>query len=155
MLCLVLPLGLQAQFYDQALGLRGGTTWALSYKRFVAYTPSLQQAFEVLVSAQLDELKRERNGFVLEGLYFIHGDIGWDTGFSAFAGLGPFAGIYTEVGRKPYFGGGITGSFGVEYTFTHTPINLSLDWKPFAGYPRSTLLSGGLTIRYVLPTTWQ
>lgn len=145
----------QAQYYDQGLGLRMGTSMSVSYKRFLVYLPSTQQAVEGLLSLQLDELNQRKNGVVLEGLYFLHFDIGFDTGFSGFLGAGVFAGAYNETGRNPYFGGGVTGSFGIEYTFTHAPVNLSIDWKPFAGYPRSSLTSGGLTIRYVLPTTWQ
>lgn len=146
---------LKAQFYDQALGLRGGTTFSLSYKRFVVYYPRLQQAFEVLLSAQLDERRQLQNGFLLEGLYFVHADLGFDTGFSVFAGAGPFAGIYVETGRSAYFGGGITASLGIEYTFKFTPLSFGIDWKPFLGSPRSSILSGGLTLRYILPTTWQ
>ena len=145
----------QAQYYDRAIGLRTGTTVGLSYKYFTAHQPSVQQAVEGLLSLQLDEWRGLRNGLLLEGLYFVHWDWGFDTGFSVFTGAGLFAGAYNETGRPSYFGGGVTASIGFEYTFTHAPFNISLDWKPFFGYPRWSLTSGGLTLRYVFPTTWQ
>jgi hypothetical protein len=154
---LIAKQDLTAQFYDQALGLRGGTTIGASYRRFIFYTPDIQQSIEGIVGFQFDERNRPQkvNGYVLEALYFAHIDVGFDTGFGAFAGAGLFGGMYTEQGQKAKFGGGITASIGMEYTFTHIPINISIDWKPFLGYPRMSLLSGGLSLRYVLFRDWQ
>jgi len=147
-----------AQYYDQALGIRGGTSVELSYKRFIFYTPSIQQAIEGLVGYHLDEWDKRYNGIVIEGLYLFHLDLGFDTGFSGFAGAGLYGGVYVETGRPAYFGGGATIAVGVSYTFTHVPVSLSIDWKPLFGFPRypyKSLGRGAVTIRYVLPTTWQ
>ncbi len=147
---------LRAQFYDHVLGVRAGTSMQASYKFFVFYQPThIQQAVEVLGGVHFDVRNKRKNGYVLEALYNVHLDVGFDTGFSAFAGLGGFTGIYTETGEPNIWGGGVTAAIGMEYTFTHVPINVALDWRPFLGVPRSSLLGLGLSVRYVFATTWQ
>ncbi|MCP4441534.1 MAG: hypothetical protein GY810_21710 [Aureispira sp.] len=145
----------KAQYYDHALGIRGGTSLEVSYKRFIFYTPSIQQAIEGLIGFQIDELKRTQNGWVFEALYHFHLDLGFDTGFSGFAGIGGYIGVFTEHGKKPYLGGGATMAIGASYTFTHAPVNIAIDWKPILGFPRMSLTRGAVTLRYVFPTTWQ
>ncbi len=163
-LCLAFSAPLKAQYYDQTVGLRGGTSLEASYKRFFFYTPKAQQALEILMGFQLDENinfptilydQPINNGYVLEALWVFHLDIGFDTNFSAYAGGGGYVGMYTESGRTPFLGGGFTAVLGIEYTFSHAPVSLGLDWKPLLGYPRFSLARGGLTIRYIIPTTWQ
>lgn len=155
---------LSAQYYDQTIGLRAGTSVELSYKRFFFYTPKPQQALEVLLGVQIDENiyfpgilydKPFNNGYVLEALWVFHLDIGFDTNFSAYAGAGGYAGIYTETGRNAFFGGGFTAVLGIEHTFSHAPISVGLDWKPILGYPRFSLARGEVSLRYIIPTTWQ
>ena len=151
------------QYYDQTIGFRAGTSFEASYKRFIFYTPDVQQALEVLAGFQLDENVPmvaydipENNGFVLEGLWLCHLDIGFDTNFSGFAGGGAYFGGYVESGKSEiFFGGGLTLLVGMEYSFTHVPISVSIDWKPLIGYPRLSLARGALTLRYILPTPWQ
>ena len=60
-----------AQYYDHVIGVRGGTSVELSYKRFVAYYPSIQQAVEGLIGFQFDERRRSQNGYIIEGLYHL------------------------------------------------------------------------------------
>lgn len=155
---------LQAQYYDQTVGLRGGTSLELTYKRFFFYTPKPQQALEILAGFQIDEGvffpgiiydQPQNNGYVLEALWVFHLDIGFDTNFSAYAGGGGYLGAYTETGRNAFFGGGFTAVLGMEYTFSHAPVSVGLDWKPILGFPRFSLARGALTLRYILPTTWQ
>ncbi len=155
-LCLSANKQATAQYYDHAIGFRAGTSFELSYKRFIFYKPRyFQQAFEVLVGYHIDEWDKRYNGFVAEGLYLFHLDVGFDTGFSAYLGVGAYAGVYTETAKQPYFGGGGTIALGMEYTFTHVPISISLDWKPLFGFPRfppRSLARGAFTLRYVFPT---
>ena len=155
---------LRAQYYDQTVGVRGGTSLELSYKRFFFYTPKPQQALEILAGFQIDEGvffpgivydQPRNNGYVLEALWVFHLDIGFDTNFSAYAGAGGYMGAYTETGRNAFFGGGFTAVLGMEYTFSHAPVSVGLDWKPILGFPRFSLARGALTLRYILPTTWQ
>ncbi len=145
----------KAQYYDHAIGFRAGTSFELSYKRFIFFTPKWQQAIEGLVGYHIDEWDKRYNGFVIEGLYLLHMDLGFDTGFSGFVGGGIYAGIYTETGRKPFFGGGASAVVGVEYSFTHAPVSISIDWKPLFGWPRypyKSLARGAVTLRYIFPT---
>lgn len=144
-----------AQYYDQAIGARAGTSFSLSYKAFFSYHPSIQMAWEVLGGVQIDEWGQKTNGYVAEGVWYGHIDLGFDTGFSGFAGAGIFMGVYTPPNEKAAFGGGLSAVIGASYTFTHTPFNIALDWKPILGSPRSSLTRGALTLRYVIPTTWQ
>lgn len=155
---------LQAQYYDQTIGLRAGTSLELTYKRFFFYTPKPQQALEVMAGFQIDEGiffpgivydQPRNNGYVVEALWVFHLDIGFDTNFSAYAGAGGYMGAYTETGRNAFFGGGFTAVLGMEYTFSHAPVSLGIDWKPILGFPRFSLARGALTLRYILPTTWQ
>lgn len=165
-LCLMMISGLyfgnnelKAQYYDQALGFRAGTSFEASYKRFIFYAPRyVQQAAEVLVGYHIDEWDKKYNGFVVEALYFLHIDIGFDTGFSGFVGAGGYIGVYTEPSKEPYLGGGGTIAVGVAYNFTHLPLSISVDWKPLIGYPRfpyKSLARGAVTLRYILPTAFQ
>ena len=154
--CSLLTQQLQAQYYDHSFGVRGGTDLQLSYNRFLFFGPEyMQQSLEILGGAQFDVTKKEINGYLLQAFYKLHTDVGFDTGFGAYAGLGLLGGWYTRTGRTNVWGGGIAATIGMEYTFTHVPINISLDWRPFLAYPRSSLLSFGLTLRYVFTTTWQ
>ncbi|BDS14506.1 hypothetical protein [Aureispira anguillae] len=155
---------LNAQYYDQTIGLRVGTSVEASYKRFIFYTPKIQQAIEFLGGFQVDEGiffpgvvydQPLNNGYVFETLWVFHLDLGFDTNFSGFAGAGGYLGAYTETGKTAFFGGGFTAVVGVEYTFSHAPVSVSVDWKPIIGFPRLSLARGSLTLRYVLPTTWQ
>lgn len=154
-IALITAFSAKAQYYDHALGIRGGTSFEVSYKRFIFYTPDIQQAIEGLIGFQLDEINRRQNGWVFEALWHFHLDVGFNTGFSAFAGAGGYLGVFTEPGIKPYFGGGATAAIGMSYTFTHAPVNIAVDWKPILGYPRMSLTRGAVTLRYVFPTTWQ
>lgn len=156
-LFLVLPRTSSAQYYEHAVGFRAGTSFEASYKRFVFFEPKIQQAVEGLIGYHLDAWDKKNNGFVIEGLYMVHLDLGFNTQFSGFAGGGAYMGIYTETGKPIFFGGGFTLVTGVSYTFTHVPVSLSLDWKPLFGYPLRlpfSLARGGLTIRYVFPKKW-
>lgn len=156
--CLFIGVGTtaKAQYYDQAIGMRAGTSLSLSYKSFFSYHPNIQMAWEVLGGIQLDELRLETNGYVVEGVWYAHMDLGFDTGFSGFVGAGIFLGIYTPPNTRTAFGGGLSAVVGASYTFTHTPLNIAIDWKPILSSPRvPSLTRGAVTLRYVIPTTWQ
>jgi hypothetical protein len=146
------------QNFDRAIGGRFGTDFMLSYKQFFMYYPEPQLSFEVLVGLQVDErilnrraIINQTNGFVVQGMCYYHLDIGFDTNFSFFTGLGPFMGVYTPQGQKPRFGGGLAAAAGLSYTFRFIPLDISIDWMPMLGSPRSSITRGGLTLRYIFP----
>jgi hypothetical protein len=151
----------RGQNFDQAIGGRFGTDFMLTYKEFFMYYPKPQLAYEIMGGLQFDERvlgKRssviQTNGFVLQGMCYYHIDLGFDTGFSGFAGLGPFMGIYTPQGEKVRFGGGLAAAMGVSFSFRYIPLDISIDWMPILGSPRTSIARGGLTLRYILPTLW-
>lgn len=153
---------LKAQYYDQSMGIRAGTSFEATYKRFIFFRPDIQQAVECMAGFQIDEnvvmLPYDipiNNGFVTEGLWLFHIDLGFETNFSGYVGAGLYLGLYVQTGLDaPFFGGGGTVAVGVEYTFTHVPLSVTIDWKPIFGYPRFSLARGALTLRYLIPTTW-
>jgi hypothetical protein len=157
---LILSGSVRAQYFDNAIGGRFGTDFMITYKQFFLYDPDPQLAWEVMAGFQLDERvlgKKpiiQTNGYVVQGLCYYHLDLGFDTGFSGFAGLGPFLGLYTPQGQDLIFGGGIAAAIGASYTFTHIPMDISIDWMPILGKPRTSLARGGITLRYVIPTLW-
>ena len=127
-------------------------------KQFFMYYPEPQLSFEVLVGLQVDErilnrraIVNQTNGFVVQGMCYYHLDIGFDTNFSFFTGLGPFMGVYTPQGQKARFGGGLAAAAGLSYTCRFIPVDISIDWMPMLGSPRSSITRGGLTLRYIFP----
>lgn len=164
-ICFFLMMGdskLCAQYYDDALGLRAGTSFEMSYKRFIKFDKYIQQGFEVMAGLQIDEGTAFfpfdvpfNNGITAEGYWFFQIDVGFNTNFAAYAAAGLFLGAYVETGVPgAIFGGGISGMLGIEYAFEEIPLCVSLDWKPLIGYPRFTPARGAITIRYILPKTW-
>jgi hypothetical protein len=161
LICFQLNHRINAQYFDQAISGRFGTEIMVGYKRFALYHPDPQLAWEVQLGLQLDERAFSKkasiiqtNGYVAQGMCYWHNDIGFDTGFSGFLGAGIFMGIYTPFGEKARFGGGVAFSAGVSYTFTHVPLDISIDWMPILGSPRMSIARGAITLRYVLPTLW-
>ena len=98
------------------------------------------------------------HGFRLTGLYEIHGDISGASGLKWYVGPGLHVAFYNNGyyhGGYYYDNGyaavGIDGVLGLDYKFTHAPINLSLDWQPsfeFGDYSGFYGSWGGLGIRY-------
>lgn len=152
-------MNLKAQYYERAVLGRFGTEIMLGFKQFFLYHPNPQLSWEVLTGVQLDERTlalrpgvTPTNGYVLQGMCYYHLDIGFDTGFQFYTGLGPFLGIYTPQGKTTVFGAGVAAAVGFSYTFTHIPLDISLDWMPILGSPRMSVAKGGITFKYILPT---
>lgn len=105
----------KAQDYNLGVGWRlGGATGGLSVKhKFSAAT-----GVEGLFSAYW------RDGFNITGLYERYVPVigrGWNLYYGGGAHIGQW---------KDKFALGIDGIAGLEYHFPHTPIALSVDWKP-------------------------
>lgn len=121
----------------QSIGLRGGFTSGLTYKRFFAE----KMAVEVIAS-------HRDKGPVLTGLYEFHAPASYVFrekliyyyGFGAHAGYyKDEQGTWVDMGTKKELiidthlvpSIGFDGIFGVEYRLETYPINVGLDWKPF------------------------
>lgn len=123
-----------AQYYKNAIGLRLGTTAALTYKSFIAKN----QALEAQVGLRFN------HGLMLAGLYQYHGNIGTESGLRWYVGIGIGAGLSVNDN----FGAGLLASVGLEYKFRRAPICISLDYQPILVGFSPGFAEGGLSVRY-------
>ncbi len=132
-------LQLSAQMYDQAFGLRGGTSATLSYKNFLGR--------EVALEAIVGSFDYDFFGASILFQKYTDANLGrlqW------YWGLGPYFEFRSE---KTGFGG--MGALGAEYSFSSIPIGISVDWTPrlrLAGGGSGNLVtrSAGVGLRYII-----
>jgi hypothetical protein len=136
LLCLCQPV--EAQPYNQAAGLRGGTGANLTYKKFVSY----KLALEAIVGSF------DYDYFGTSILLQKHTDANLGT-LQWYWGVGPyvtFASDFTAIGAM--------GALGLDLSFQAIPIQLSLDWTPrlrLAGASgRFIVDSAGVGLRYII-----
>jgi hypothetical protein len=117
-----------SQYYDQAVGVRGGLFNGVSYKKNLRET----NYFEGIVSLRW-------KGFLVTGLYekaklqdFNVERLNWYYGFGAHAGFwdGDYDDYPWDDDNKTYVLLGADAIIGLEYSFREMPVNISLDWKP-------------------------
>lgn len=142
-----LPLFLNAQNYETALGVRAGAFNGITAKHFV----NGSHAVEGILSLRW-------GGFNITGLYEVHDDafdapgLQWYYGFGAHLGFWNSPRAWWADENNNYVVVGVDGIIGLEYTFSEIPVNISLDWKPalnLIGYSGFWGDGGGLSIRYV------
>ncbi|MCU0338393.1 MAG: hypothetical protein MUE30_00795 [Spirosomaceae bacterium] len=135
-----------AQDYHTAVGLRAGGPNGVTIKHFT----KPKMAVEGIISSRWRGL-----GFtgLVEGharflgvkrLHFIYG-AGGHIYFWGDSRRG-----YSPSGRSSVVG--IDGILGLEYNFKEIPINLSLDWKPYANLHTDFGFwgdEGGISVRYM------
>ena len=126
-----------AQFYENSLGLRLGTTSAMSYKRFI----TKDQALELLVSGRKD-------GFQFTTLYEFHRptNLNISKNFFFYYGVGAHVGyvkenvdqyrlnnsvITVESNQEALFTMGVNTVIGLEYRWLVVPMTIGADLKPF------------------------
>ncbi len=135
--------GLQAQIYEDAVGLRGGFPTGLTYKHMM----SNDLAFEGIVGI--------RSGITATALLEKHIPIFNDLLLFYF-GAGAHGGTFynnLDVNAKTVAEFGVDGIVGVDFTFPDFPLNFSVDIKPSIALRdgRIKYLSyGALSLRYVL-----
>lgn len=140
-----------AQDYNTAVGIRGGTSQGISVKHFLSY----ETAIEGIVSTRW-------RGLMLIGLYEFEKQAFNVYGLKWFYGGGAHAGFFNDSNYDlPWadnenYGNyavlGVDGIIGLEYTFIDVPINISVDYKPqmnFFGYTGLWGDAGAISIRYV------
>lgn len=126
-----------AQFYDNSLGLRLGTSSAMTYKRFL----TKDQALELLVSGRKD-------GFQFTTLYEFHRptNLNISKNFFFYYGVGGHIGyvkeyvdqyrfnssvVSVESNREALFTMGVNTVIGLEYRWLVVPMTIGADLKPF------------------------
>lgn len=148
----------QAQDFKSAIGLRFGSPWALSYKTFISESSAIE-AF--LGYRNYGYFTTGYNYFQVGALYQIHKPLGDTEGFSYYFGGGAsvsfwsypseFNSIFDDFST---ISPNVHGNLGLSYTFSDTPINLTLDVLPTLSLGNTFIDSFGfgytLGARYVL-----
>jgi len=126
-----------AQFYDNGLGLRLGTTSAMTYKRFV----TKEQAIELLVSGRKDgiqftvlyEFHRPTKLNISKNFFFYYG-VGGHVGYVK-ENLDEYrlntSVVTVEANREALFTMGVNTIIGLEYRWLAVPMTIGADLKPF------------------------
>jgi hypothetical protein len=135
--------------YRNALGLRLGDAYGITYKTFVQPDRALDFILNV-------RNRRDVSYFNLTGLYEVHNPINGAAGLKWYYGAGASIGSINyknDNDRDNDISLAIDGVLGLDYVIPGSPLNLSLDWKPaFMLVPETDLYKNGLglSIRIIL-----
>lgn len=125
-----------AQYYDWAIGVRGGVNaTSLTVKRVF----SSSNAIEALVGWSYS---KHGSGFNFTGLYERNVSI-IGNGFNLYYGAGAHVGGWNykaghEDGKNNGFNLGLDAIVGLEYSLKVAPLAFSVDWKPRLDFLPST-----------------
>lgn len=125
-----------AQYYDWAIGVRGGwDATSLSVKRVF----NNGNAAEALVGWSYS---KHGSGFNFTGLYELNVPI-IGNGFNLYYGAGAHVGGWNykaghDEGKNSGFNLGIDAIVGLEYSLKAAPLAFSVDWKPRLDFLPST-----------------
>jgi hypothetical protein len=140
---------LTAQGYQTGLGIRfGGLTSGLTVKSFLSKTSAIEGILSV-----------GHKNFIVTGLYEMHSQIDHSSLFKVFYGIGGHVGFFQDGGTYYYHDtrlytgstvAGVDGIIGLDYKFRTTPINISMDFKPFVDFFNGGIVyfDGGISVRY-------
>jgi hypothetical protein len=112
--------------YKNALGLRLGDAFGVTYKTFIQSDRALDFILNV-------RSRNDQSDFVLTGLYEVHNPIGGAGGLQWYYGAGASVGSINyrnNVRRDNDLYLSVDGVLGLDYVIPGTPLNLSADWKP-------------------------
>lgn len=148
-LMLVSALTANAQ-YKNALGVRLGDAYGLTYKTFIQSNKALDFILNFRNHSDVSY-------FNLTGLYEVHNPINGAQGLNWYYGGGASIGSI-KYDKKHYNHDNdiylsVDGVLGLDYVIPGSPLNLSLDWKPaFQLTPNSGFYERGvgLSIRIIL-----
>lgn len=135
-----------AQDYNTAIGLRGGTGFGLTIKHFIED----DVAIEGIVNSRY-------SGLNVTGLYEWHvmafdiDGLNWYYGPGVHIGFWDGANLPWVDDAEAYTIIGVDFIGGLEYKIDNLPICISLDYKPafnFVGYTGFWADSGALSVRY-------
>jgi hypothetical protein len=145
---LISSSSLKAQ-YKNALGVRLGDAYGITYKTFIQSDRALDFILNV-------RTRNSRSDFVLTGLYEVHNPINGVEALNWYYGGGASLGSVNyknELHRDNDIYVAADGVLGLDYVLPSTPLNFSLDWKPaLVLAPNSHFYTGGvgLSIRIIL-----
>ncbi|HEY0057063.1 MAG TPA: hypothetical protein VGB63_17060 [Pedobacter sp.] len=131
--------------YKNALGVRLGDAYGITYKTFI----QSDRALDFILNAR-------KNNLSLTGLYEVHNPINGAEGLRWYYGGGGSVGSSNYKNDDDRDNGlylSVDGVLGLDYVVPGAPLNLSLDWKPalvltpYTGFYERGV---GLSIRIIL-----
>jgi hypothetical protein len=132
--------------YSTALGVRLGDPDGITLQHYLSGSSAVEGILGI-----------GSYWFTITGLYEFHQQLkstpglGWYIGFGAHLGSFTTSEYYHDKIGYTGFLFGLDGILGLDYTFQHVPLNLSLDWKPAIELsPFNGFIPGefGLSVRY-------
>ena len=135
--------------YKNALGVRLGDAYGITYKTFI----QSDRALDFILNIR----NRKNDSYVnLTGLYEVHNPISGAAGLKWYYGGGASIGSINyknDDTRDNDVYLSVDGVLGLDYVIPGSPLNLSLDWKPalvltpYSGFYERGV---GLSIRIIL-----
>jgi hypothetical protein len=135
--------------YKNALGVRLGDAYGITYKTFI----QSDRALDFILNIR----NRRNDSYVnLTGLYEVHNPINGAAGLQWYYGGGASIGSINyknDDNRDNDVYLSVDGVLGLDYVIPGSPLNLSLDWKPalvltpYSGFYERGV---GLSIRIIL-----
>lgn len=135
--------------YKNALGVRLGDAYGLTYKTFI----QSNKALDFILNFRN---RHDISYFNVTGLYEVHNPINGAQGLNWYYGGGASVGSINYDKRYNQDNDiylSVDGVLGLDYVIPNSPLNLSLDWKPaFELTPNSGFYERGvgLSIRIIL-----
>jgi len=125
--------------YNNALGVRLGDSYGITFKTFI----ETNKALDFILHIRNND---SRSVFRLSGLYEVHNEITELPGLFWYYGGGASIGsVDHKRSDNNDFLFSADGVLGLDYQIEQTPINVSLDWKPaFEFTPRTNFDARGL-----------
>ncbi len=147
-----LSSNVQAQDYQNGIGLRFGYPLSITYKTFLTET----NALDLFVGYR--GYSGVYSYLAIGGFYEFHNDINGAEGLKWYYGFGASVVIlnYKDFGYLDglgTFGVGLSGIIGLEYTFPDAPLAISVDFAPtfrIGGWADGYYSWGALSARYIL-----
>ena len=141
-----LTIGVQAQTYKSAIGLRGGDPSGVTFKTFISNT----NALEFIAGTGY-----WGHNFNITGYYQWQKPTGWTPNLDWYIGPGAHIGFWNDYYRNDYGTGiliGVDGVIGLEYTLEDIPLNFGIGGGPtfqLTSGPGWYYWNGGFAVRYV------
>jgi len=144
-----LLLKINSQEYIDAIGIRAGESFGVTYKHFF----NEKLAIEAAVMSRW-------HGIYSMGLIELHSQVMDIKGFEWYIGAGPSGGFWSYNNDikwldpgKSAFVFGITATAGLEYNLKDVPLAIGIDWKPainLVGYSRPWLDEFSVSLKFRL-----
>lgn len=122
-LLLISLSNVNAQSYENAIGVRIGSYNGVNFKTFLNTNKALDLNLAVRSN---DNFKR----FILTGLYEVHNPINGAPGLLWYYGGGGSIGSYKIKNSEGDLFLSADGVLGLDYKFDGLPLDLAVDWRP-------------------------